>query len=206
MKSTESKAEPYKWVQIRGIVEGGLEGKILQSPQNKSIYVVGLVGCGRTSKAYRVVTKDGYEGVLKMYVRKTDDNKMVIKNKTFMKIAEKSVKKELKIFQNTYPTMPVSKVEFAGHHCLFMPFFRPLNFKEQLPPKEEICEVLKTIQGADSESLYYKDDDVSWRHFGMYRSKVVAFDFNNMEIIDSNDDPDTKIENQVGNLFESIEM
>lgn len=86
-----------------------------------------------------------------------------------------------------------------------MPFFRPLNFKE-LPPKEEICEVSKTMKGADSQSLYYKDDDVRWRHFGrMYGSEVVAFDFNNMEIIDSNDDPDTKIENQVGNLFESIE-
>ena len=39
----------------------------------------------------------------------------------------------------------------------------------------------------------------------MYGSKVVAFDFNNMDLINSNDDPDTKIENQVGNLFESIE-
>ena len=68
-----------------------------------------------------------------------------------MKIAEKSVKKELKIFQNTCP-MPVTKVEFAGHHCLFMPFFRLLNFKELLP-KEEICEVLKTIKDADSQSL-----------------------------------------------------
>ena len=55
------------------------------------------------------------------------------------------------------------------------------------------------------KAWYYKDDDVRWRHFGMYGSKVVAFDFNNMEIINSNDDPDTKIENQVGNLFESIE-
>ena len=188
-------------MQIRGIVEGGLEGKILQSPQNKSIYVEGLVGCGRTSKAYSVVTKYGYEGMLKMYVKKTDGSKKAMKRKKFMKIAKESVKKELEIFKKTYPTMPVSQVKIAGHHCHFMPFFSPPKH----PTKEVIREVLKKIKGAGLESLYYKDDDVHWRHFGMYSSiLVVAFDFNNMEMIANDDNPGTKIESQVDKLFKRI--
>ena len=177
-----------------------------------SIYAVGIVGFGATSKAFRVITKDdtedNYEGVLKMYVKKTDvDNKTVLPKEKYMKIAEASVTKELTIFDNTYPKMPVFKVKFADHHGLLMPHFKPLDpiGISSLVTTEMITKVLEGIKYGTSSYAYYKDEDVRWRHFGKYDGQIVAFDFNDMdELPFKKKDRNKKISEQCTNLFKRI--
>ena len=82
LKLTEE--EHFEWVQIDSTVKGG----IMLQP----IYAVSLVGFGRTSKAFCVITKDGYEDG---YMRKTDDRiKSILMKAEFVKIALKAVNSE----------------------------------------------------------------------------------------------------------------
>ena len=200
--------EKFKWVEIGGIT---IKSSIQAMPRaSTSIYAVGIVGFGATSKAFRVITKDdtedNYEGVLKMYVKKTDvDNKTVLPKEKYMKIAEASVTKELTIFDNTYPKMPVFKVKFADHHGLLMPHFEPLDHVD-LPKNKIIIDALKKLKNGPSSYAYYKDEDVRWRHFGKFLGEIVAFDFNDMDELplDDDDKREKKILEQCTNLFKRI--
>ena len=197
--------EYYEWVEIDGMIKkGGIHE--LPSP---SIYALGIVGFGATSKAFRVVTKDGHEGVLKMYLKTTDDFENEVSKAQYMKIAQASVTKELTIFENTYPKMPVFKVKCADRHGLMMPHFEPLDpiGISSLVTTEMITKVLEGIKYGTSSYAYYKDEDVRWRHFGKYDGQIVAFDFNDMDELTLDDAKrEEKILEQCEDLFKRIPM
>jgi hypothetical protein len=197
LKLSEEKSE---WTQISGLV---IKGSIRYFT-TPDLYAVDIIGFGATSKAFRVITRDGYEGVLKMYVKKTgDDNKTVLRKKEYDAKAKKSVNEEFGIFERTYPNMPVFNVKYADHHGLLMPFFKPLN--PNSVSKDTIIKLFKKFQIRPSSYVYYKDEDIRWRHFGKYDNKIVAFDFNNMDNGHFNDDNrQKKISEQCEILFQRI--
>ena len=70
--------------------------------------------------------------------------------------------------------------------------------------KCSIFEALKRIQNGTSSNVYYKDEDVRWRHLGKYKNEIVAFDFNDMDKTHSEDECNKKISDQCDDLFERI--
>jgi hypothetical protein len=66
-------------------------------------YIIDFLGNGSTSKAYRALTMDGRDCVVKMYVRKVDDEGILIDKKTYEKNAKAAVKREVDNFRKIYP-------------------------------------------------------------------------------------------------------
>jgi hypothetical protein len=84
-------ATGFQWVDLDAVVKGPLPSQsTLQSIWrklgffNQTMYAVGFVGFGSTSKVFRVITSKGYEGVAKVYVLKHDnDGKFELAKKVF---------------------------------------------------------------------------------------------------------------------------
>lgn len=189
----ELSATGYKWVYLTAFVRGSLPdgnrrfrgvqarlSNLLALPQ---MYAVGVVGIGETSKAFRVVTTGGYEGVTKVYVKKHDDDrKCELDAGTFNKKAEQSVSQELAVFQTTYPEMPVSKVQVHKHLGLLMPFFASISADHRKGYEDKIKEQLQHVREGKTH-LGYKEEDMRWRHIGLLNGdvdQVRVFDFNDM--------------------------
>ena len=65
--------------------------------------IIDFLGNGSTSKAYHALTVDGRDCVVKMYVRKVDDEGILIDKKTYEKNAKAAVKREVDNFRKIYP-------------------------------------------------------------------------------------------------------
>lgn len=190
----------YEWVNLDAVVRGPLPKPTLYKKTLGSLglqkptllYAVSVAGIGSTSKVFRVITSDGYEGVAKIYVKKHDDDKKrELSKQEFDRNATASVARELEVFEKVYPDIPVSIVVLHKHPSLLMPFFKP------------ICKGYGTYENAikdhlqelNRNGLAYEDEDMRWRHIGLYgkEENIQLFDFNNMrKIQDEVDDQVSK--------------
>jgi hypothetical protein len=147
------------------------------------VYAVSAVGVGSSSKAFRIITKDGHEGVAKVYyILKHDKSYMIMEKKEFLDSARRSIDAEHQVFRATYPQLPVQKVTLHGHPSLLMPYFQPVQ--PQLKWKDSVIGQLKNLKNRKS-SLRYHPEDVPWRHVGLYENNLYLFDFNDIQTIKS---------------------
>jgi hypothetical protein len=170
-------SKSYEWVLVDAIVKGPLP----VGNWTTTVYAVSSVGVGSSSKAFRIITKDRYEGVAKIYMLKHDESNMIIEKEKFIKNAWCSINAEYKVFRATYPQLPVHKVILHEHPGLLMPYFRPVQ--PQLKWKDAVIEQLKNLKNRKS-SLRYQPEDVRWRHVGLHNDNLYLFDFNNMKTIE----------------------
>ena len=197
----------YEWVNLDAVVRGPLPNptflrKFLGSlgfANPRPLYAVSVAGIGSTWKVFRVITSDGYEGVAKIYVKKHDDKKRELPKKEFDCNAKVSVNKELEVFKSVYPDIPVSKAVLHKHQSLLMPFFKPIC-SEYGTYKDAIKEHLQKLN-LKGEHLAYEDEDMCWRHIGLYgkEENIQLFDFNNMREI-----PQHEVDDQVSKHWTTL--
>jgi hypothetical protein len=138
----------------------------------KKYYVVGVIGCGGTSKVFHAVDLDCKEYAIKMYVKRFDGNTYLTKEE-FEENGRKSVTTEVENFNLIYPNLNVVCEKLNKHHCVVMPFFDPVPKDERESRIEEIEDVLKVFA---SKKRKYKDEDVRWRHVGLYEGNCILSD------------------------------
>ncbi|KAG7362025.1 hypothetical protein IV203_025691 [Nitzschia inconspicua] len=126
-----------------------------------------------------------------------DDRKIQLTKTKFLKEANRSTNTELQTLHAIYPEVPVSKIKLHGNPSLLMPFWRT-----NCPPddtwKEKVMDALCKLKDGSGNPLKYKDDDVRWRHIGLWcnSKQVQLFDFDDMEIIESKDQIEDEVERQ----------
>ena len=101
-------------------------------------YVVSIVGVGSTSKVFSALDKNGNLWVIKMYVKRTnDEDGLNLDVKAFKKIAKAKMEKEVKNFHPLYQFLlgKVHHKKVIGFDCIIMPFFKPLT--KTNPKKQE---------------------------------------------------------------------
>jgi hypothetical protein len=189
-------SQSYEWVLVDAIIRGPLPvrkgkrsfiglaqqltGAISDVLTERTVYAVSAVGVGSSSKAFRINTKDGHEGVAKIYILKHDESNMIIEKNTFLENARRSIDAGFQVFRATYPQLPVQKVTLHGHPSLLIPYFQPVQ--PQLKWKDVLIGQLKNLKNRES-SLRYQPEDVRWRHVGLYDNNLYLFDFNKMKTI-----------------------
>jgi serine/threonine-protein kinase RIO1 len=158
-----------------------------EEPSNKKYYieslVVGVIGSGNTSKMFHAVDLDCKEYAIKMYVKNLDGN-TYIKKKDFEEKGWLSVTTEVRNFKLIYPKLNVVYKKLNKCHCIVMPFFfEPVPKDERESRMEDIQNVLKVFA---SKNLKYKNEDVRWRHVGLYEGKCILYDLAELEASTSN--------------------
>ena len=140
-----------------------------------NFYLIDFLGSGTTSKAYRAVTEDGDECVLKIYVRRYDeDEKRLIPKDEFTKIGSKAVEKEVENFHKLYPELKqhVFSCQLNGYlNCVVHPYFQHVEDRSN-KVTEEVGELLEANFAPNK--LRYDDTDIEWRHVGRYELKYTC--------------------------------
>ncbi|KAG7343687.1 hypothetical protein IV203_021695 [Nitzschia inconspicua] len=201
------KNDSCQWVLISATVKGPLPSRkqwsISQTLRNgvtvlstvvggssPCLYAVSAVGSGATSIVYRVITEEGYEGVAKVYTGALENER-----------ANRLTDIERKVFNATYPQVPVSKLTVDCYPILLMPYFEHIKQPDETW-KEKVMAALRELKGGRARHLKYTDCDVCWRHIGLCREsgQIRLFDFNNMEVIQ----PTNRIEQEVERQWEIL--
>jgi hypothetical protein len=143
----------------------------------KKYYVVGVIGSGNTSKVFQAVDLEGNEYAIKMYVRRFDGDTYLTK-KEFEENGRRSVTTEVENFNVIYSELNVVRETLNKHHCVIMPFFRPVLKEEREGLLEDIKEELTKFA---LKNLKYKKGDIRWRHVGLYDGKCILYDLAELE-------------------------
>jgi hypothetical protein len=132
--------------------------------------VVELLGVGETSRALRAVAANGDECVIKMYIRKFEDN-VPLRDKRFEAVA-----REVSNYHKIYPTLKryVWATKLNGFHCVVLPYFKPVDFENRQESLESI-EVVLNSKFKDAK-LCFAESDMRWRHVGTFQDNVYLFD------------------------------
>jgi hypothetical protein len=164
----------YRWGTISSNQERYTRSK---KPSKKKYYVVGVIGSGSTSKVFHAVDLDCKEYAIKMYVKRFDGN-TYLKKEPFEEKGRLNVTTEVKNFQLIYPKLNVVHEKLNKCHCVIMPFFDPVPKEERESRIEDIENVLKEFA---SKNLKYKNEDVRWRHVGLYEGECILYDLADLE-------------------------
>ena len=110
----------YKFEEISNTVKKWEAGAFKNTQE---FHIISLLGTGRTSKAYRTISDDGHECVLKMYVRTHDEsnNFRVLKKDEFERDAKNSTGRERQRYKQVYG-IDVQIVNLHGHLCVVLPY------------------------------------------------------------------------------------
>ena len=193
----------HTWGTLRTIYRGNKKlKKIIPfiSTVPRELYLVDHLGTGSTSKSYRALTSDGYDCVVKMYVKRRGDNKQQLTKKEFEKSAKEAVKREVKEYETIYGDELKGYVwhqTLDGMHCVVHPYFKHPNKDDRLGLRSKIIERLRDCFAKHDK--YYVEDDQSWRHIGMFQGELYLFDLADLET-DSECDANTKILSHIDEL------
>ncbi|CAB9525524.1 unknown protein [Seminavis robusta] len=151
-----------------------------------SYYIVGSLGNGATSNGFHALDSEGKEVALKVYVKHTNANGTVMSKEKFEKVAEASVNREAENFNSIYNDLKAEEVKLSGigRWCVVMPFFRPIEKAKRRGNLEKIQEALRKLEVT---GLKYRDDDVRWRHVGLYKESCILFDLADLEKVRPDD-------------------
>lgn len=148
-----------------------------------AFYIIDLVGRGHTSKAFLAFNEFGKECVIKMYVKRDDKTGRILKKKDMNKIAKEHCNTEARNLKRLYPFFApqVFCKCLNGFYCVIMPFLKPIKVDDResyLSRKEgeSESEIEKCLKHFESKGFQYRDEDVRWRHVGIFDGKVVLFD------------------------------
>jgi hypothetical protein len=173
----------YKWGELEATYKGPLKTtcnttwKIWKNKPT-TYYLVDYLGEGATSKAYRALTEDGYDCVVKMYVKLRGDDKFVLEKKEFDRNGKAAVSKEVqeyKVLYGDYLKGFVWKETLNGLQCVIRPYFKRIETDQRKNPEilEEIREILHMFAKCN---LQFPPDDEMWRHIGTFQDKLYLFD------------------------------
>jgi hypothetical protein len=145
-------------------------------------YLVDHLGMGSTSKAYLALTPDGYDCVVKIYVKRRGDDKVVLSKKVFDKEANKAVAREVNMYKTIYGdelSGYVWQQKMNGLQCVIHPYFKH-------PDKEDRIDLLDKIRTRLIDSFAnrgkaFATSDQVWRHVGWFNKKLYLFDLADLE-------------------------
>jgi len=192
--------DSYEWLIVNLKVNG--RACLRQGDSPKEFYVFELAGTGMTSRAFRALTVDGKQCVIKMYVRKYIDGGKPLTYAEYKINAEESVHREVETFHIIYPELKeyVWEQKLNGFHCVILPYFTPI-------PKNERETVVKLVRNLlhekfRPENYRFDDSDIQWRHVGKFNGNVYLFDLANLEKQGDSSTFDSYVDQHCGALEE----
>jgi hypothetical protein len=182
-------SKSYSWGTLRTTYTGPkkLEG---DAAPPESLYLVDHIGTGNTSRVYRALTEDGYDCVVKMYIkRKSDDKNMLSIHELFGENAKEAMTNECKVYQKIYGDELKGYVwtqVLNGIYCLICPYFEPLEKSQRamqlsltIPDRLSLFGIT-TVDNDGAFYAFHKGDQ-SWHHIGWFNGKLYMFDLGNLE-------------------------
>jgi hypothetical protein len=128
----------YEWGRLNTTVGEKILEHISSSRFNSAgescFYAVSIVGVGSTSKVFLALDQNGEPWVIKMYVkRKDDETGLYLSLKDFQQKAQEKTHEEVKNLLAFYPFLKgkVKQQMVIGNHSVIMPFFKPLTKPER---------------------------------------------------------------------------
>jgi hypothetical protein len=175
-----------------------------------NFYVLQLLGTGSTSKAFLAISSCGVVCVIKMYVRRYDENdNRTLSDSEFKMKAQKAVEKEQQHYEEIYDMKVETKI-LNNFWCLILPYFSPIQKDER---KEEtwgkIQEVLENRfhYEKDGKMKYamFDKSDMKWRHCGSIVNKkgeceYFVYDLADLEITEDKNKFEESVDQFIGTL------
>ena len=179
-------SKSYKWGKMQATCHGPYEMRSfsirkLFVPKN-TFYLVDYLGMGATSKAYRALTSDGFDCVVKMYVKRRDDKNEFLDWRVFTKIAKAAVRKEVEAFKEIYPDLKqyVGGRILNGFPCVIHPYFKHPTKDERVTPLLDgpIRDCLEQKFGLVKKK--FQSFDQLWQHIGVFNETLYLFDLGDL--------------------------
>jgi hypothetical protein len=178
-----------------GTFRATFKGPAKKSVRLPKLYLIDYLGMGSTSKVYRALTEEGYDCVVKIYVKRRGDNKVVLTKKVFDAEAQKAVAREVKAYKTIYGDELrgyVWQQKLNNHQCVIHPYFKHLDKEDRIKLLEQIRTRLNSF--AKCGKAFATSDQV-WRHVGLFNDKVYLFDLADLESGNADD-----VENHIKRL------
>jgi hypothetical protein len=178
----------YEWGTFRTTYQGHMKWSGSWKPWSdswkspKSFYLYDHLGMGSTSKVYRALTPDGYDCVVKIYVKRRGDDKIVLSEKEFDKQAKAAVEREVKAYKTIYGDELKGYVwqqTLNGFHCVIHPYFSHPEKGKRLGLLPLISDRLKNC--FKKHNKVFAQSDQLWRHVGWFNGKLYLFDLADLE-------------------------
>jgi hypothetical protein len=174
-------SKSYSWGTFRTTYLGPMEKN--KNKKIKEMYLVDHLGTGTTSKVYRALTEDGYDCVVKMYVQRRVDKKL-LKEKEFKKKAKSAISREIKAYTTIYGEELKNYVwqqTLNGMCCLIHPYFKHPDENKRGPElREKILARLRQCFKKKKTCFFFAESDQSWRHIGCFKEKLYLFDLGDL--------------------------
>ena len=185
--------DKYVWGILQTTYKGPKKMEKGETTFPESLYLVDHLGTGNTSKVYRALTSDGYDCVVKMYIKRQDDDKKILEENVFNNIAKEAIDGEYKKYQEIYGDELKGYVwtqVLNGLHCLIHPYFRHIEkIQRDDLLYSEIPERLKLFATSNNQKIYtFHKSDQLWRHIGRFKDKLYIFDLGDLEEHDLKDE------------------
>eukprot|EP00980_Cylindrotheca_fusiformis_P019539 scaffold6774_cov91-Cylindrotheca_fusiformis.AAC.2 len=135
--------------------------------EHRSYYIFGILGQGTTSNVYHALDSSGKQVALKIYVNNYVENE-IMSDEEFKEKAIEATSREAEYLKKMYPILKdeVKATNICGKHCVVMPFFEPIKKENRQGQLKNIKDGLEKFE---QEKLQYRDQDVRWRHVGIYK-------------------------------------
>jgi hypothetical protein len=159
------------------------------------MYLVDYLGMGSTSKVYRTLTSDGFDCVIKLYVKCRGDNKIVLSKKDFDAVAKSAVAREVKAYKTICGAEfdgYVWQRELKGLQCVIHPYFKHPDKKDRMGLLDQIHNRLEDCFATHGKA--FAASDQMWRHVGWFKDKLYLFDLADLENSGTADYVDNHIE------------
>ena len=157
----------------------GLLRRAVNVISSKKYYLVGLLNSGPTYTVLRAVTQEGYECVVKMYIREYDEDWRKIPN--FDSNGRDAVSGEAQMYHNLYPEISeyVWTEKLCGRHCLILPFFEEVPKEDRMSVAESVSSLYK--ERFVSSGYRVTVDNVLWRHVGLFNEKSYLYSLGHLK-------------------------
>jgi hypothetical protein len=126
---------------------------------------------------YPALTLDGYDCVVKIYVKRRGDDKVVLSKKDFDIEAKKVVAREVKAYKTIYGNELKGYVwqqKLNGLHCVIHPYFKHPDKEHRIDLLDKIGDRLKDCFLKCGKK--FANSDHVWRHVGWFKDKLYLFD------------------------------
>ena len=190
------KSSDYQWGELETIYREPLTYRRFKK-EGSTLYLVSSLGTGETSKAYRAVTINGYECVVKMYVKCRDDGKEIFDEKTFDRIAAQAVAKEVKAYNEFYPELNwyVWKEVLNGFSCVIHPYFKQPKAEEQ---NDLLLEPIRgRLQLFGKKKMKFPLYHHPWHPVGFFEGKLYLFELGHLAPFEKDDTIDEVTSNYI---------
>jgi hypothetical protein len=180
----------YKWGTIKTTYKGPCNLK--KNPKLDKLYLLRCIGTGITSKAYHAITMDGFDCVVKLYVRRHNENGSMKKKEEFESESLVHVTREVNHYNEIYGEELSDYVwnqKLNSMDCVILPFFQPIEVQDRLDKISDIEDCLKKFT---EKNLAFRECDQCWRHVGCFKEKVYLFDLGDLEFCDDAQEYATK--------------